>query len=304
MMGRKPAYCAPTIANLDGTISGYVPCYGNEYNVENLTQKIDKNQLLLTGNRIGHDPKRPKEFVPPTHHKRPPTLSEIISEFGSSYFETKLYKYLYHHVDVHDIPTRRIRSEFREMISLGCSVITHYYDAITGEIGFHNETGKFIRLSYEQLAEKINVSSIRIKRFFDFLKKRNMIIICQDREIDSKGNWKSNKARKIVPAAFFIKTLGMKAWDKIKKYRDYLFKKQKPKTKKQIENVSMLGGLGANLKKGTFKVMKKTEHPYRDPQKEQQMINDAIQAHKQDPSRSPTEWLAYIKQVAQQSRTA
>lgn len=193
-----------------------------------------------SGNRIGHNPLLPKRFTPPKHHSRPASIFEVVHWFNGSIMESKLYKNLYYHLNDEKNPTRLIRSEFREMVSMGCALLTHYYDAITSELGFSNDKGKWVRLSYQQLANKLSVSVIRIKRFFKFLKDRGLVSIVYDKKCDDKGNWTSNISRKYLNSSFFIETLGMRAWRKIVTYKNWLLKKKKPKTKKEKENTMLL----------------------------------------------------------------
>src|SRR5581483_705225 len=188
--GRTPAYCAIYCkegSTISGVISGNNSGLGTPELVPDNIVKTLKKQVVALGNRIGHNPKAPKTFISPENHKRPPSLLEVIGSFTDSYFKTKLYKTLYHHLDKSGNSIRQIRSEFREMISMGCSLLTHYYDVMSGEIGFRNDSGQFVRLSYEQLANKLNVSIQRLKRFFTFLKDRNLIRILEDKKKDENG---------------------------------------------------------------------------------------------------------------------
>lgn len=290
MMGRKPAYCTYDLDAIR-TTSGLVSDYKRDIINNSL-----KDQRFSTGNRIGHCPSSPKSFVPPDGHKRPPSISDIIKDFSSSYFESSVYKSLYYHVTKEGELSRKIRSEFREMISIGCSILTHYYDVMSGELGFRNEQGRYIRFSYQSLADKLNVSLIRVKRFFKFLKAKGFVELIYDKRKDSKGNWTSNISRKIIKPSFFLATLGISAWKKISNYKEWLIKKAKPKSKSQKENVNMVKNLISSV--GIVKM--KIKNPFAEskvcPEKERDLIKDAMDRYERDPTKSLSEHLQDLKQ--------
>ncbi len=297
MMGRKPANRTIELEPLR-TASGYISGYFEYNNLKKPVYNIEKdlkNQCFSSGNRIGHDPKKPKQFVSPQNHRRPPSLSEVIRDFNESNLEAKLYKRLYYHLDKNGTPARLIRSEFREMISTGCAILTHYYDVLTGEIGFRNEKGKHIRLSYESIAELLKVSLIRVKRFFGFLKDRGLVQIIQDKSKDETGQWKSNISRKIISPRFFIDTLGIAAWKKITSLKEWLIKKVKPKTKHEQRNRLMLTDI---MKSGAIMAKPKTAAPKNDtnPEMESKLVRMAMEAYELDRSRPPSDYLREIKE--------
>ena len=286
MKGRIPA-CSAVPYKRHGTTSG------SASEAENYTQSVMGDQTILSGNRIGHNPLIPKRFIAPSSHKRPATLSEIIGDFSDSYYNPTHYQGLYHHQSVHGKGSRLIRSEFREMISIGCALLTHYYDVMTGEIGFTNEIGKRIRFSYEQLAEKVGVSLIRIKRFFHFMKERQYITIIEDKKKDDRGGWSSNISRKIIKPAFFIETLGKGAWRKIVKYREWLMKSAKPKNTNQKENVTMVQALLSQA--FSRKEAPLSQPKIRPPDKEQNLIHLAMERFKEHPSKTLSDYLRELR---------
>lgn len=248
-----------------------------------------KDPVFLYGNRIGHNPKFPKRFFAPSNHRRPESLSDIIKEFSESYSKPKEHKGLYCHRDSSGVHTRLMRSERREMISMGCSILTHYYDVMTGEIGFRNEKGAFIRFSYEWLAEKLGVSLARVKKFFGFLKERQFIRIVEDRKKDANGNWASNISRKIIKSSFFIQTLGISRWKKIMQYRKWLEKNANPYTDKERENTTLL----KDMLKGAF--AKPKYEPRSNPDQMKNLAAMAIDRHQEDPSKSIGEHYLELK---------
>ncbi|HEX4373879.1 MAG TPA: hypothetical protein VHZ50_11305 [Puia sp.] len=251
------------------------------------------DQEFLAGNRIGHCPSDPKTFIPPQYHKRAPSIVEIIKSFSESYFQAKLHKSLYYHFDQCGNATRQIRSEFREMISIGCSILTHYYDVMTGEIGFRNDAGQSIRFSYQQLAKKLNVSLIRVKRFFAFLKEREFVTIIEDKKKDKNGIWKSNVSKKIINPRFFIETLGISAWKKICNYKDWQIKKARPKTSKQHNNFSMVKNILSIGRRGKMK--KSFVENKQDSEKERNLVKIAMEMYERDPSRNLSDYLKELK---------
>lgn len=250
------------------------------------------------GNKIGHNPLLPRRFVPPKEQSRPSSIFELVHWFNGSIMESKLYKTLYCHLDNEKNPTKLIRSEFREMISMGCSILTYYYDVISGELGFSDDKGKWVRLSYQTLAYKLKTSLIRVKRFFKFLKGRGLVKIVYDQKRDEKGNLKINVSRKYLNPSFFMETLGMKAWKKILRLKEWKMKKSKPKTKEQAENVSIMRNLFCSTQKSIAKVVKKiSPAPYGNPEKERQLIKKARLMFDRDPSRSLGDYLKEIKNI-------
>jgi len=259
--------------------------------VSNYIDKSLKDQPIRCGNRIGHNPKIPKMFVAPENHRRPETLKDIIQRFTQSYFNPRNHKDLYHHKDIGGKDLRLIRSEFREMISMGCSIITHYYDVLTGELGFRNERGIFIRFSYESLAQRLGVSLARVKKFFGFLKKRNFLTIKEDRKKDANGQWTSNISRKIIKSSFFVQTLGIGAWKKIQKYRKWLDKTVKPNTDQQKENRMLIKEMLAE----SFKTKDPSKQSYRNPDKDKQLVSRALELYEEDSSKSLSDYLRELR---------
>ena len=287
MNGKEPASCTVDFETT-GATSG-----NHDIHVVDNINKLLNDQEFSFGNRIGHCPESPKQFLSPENHTRPHSILNVIKSFSASYFEAKIYKNLYYHLDKDGKSSRLIRSEFREMISLGASIITHYYDVLSGEIGFRNERGKDIRISYQKMASTLGVSLIRVKRFFHFLKQRNFITIIQDKKKDQNGNWKSNISRKIVKPSFFINTLGISAWKNITKYKEWLIKKAKPSTKKAKDNVDMVKHLITSIGQSIVKSV-----PFRrsgNPDKEKDFISKAMDRYEKDPSKSLSEHLKQLK---------
>lgn len=295
MMGRKPANRTDELESLctdSGSISRFFDRHSSKTREDN-NQKDSNYQRLSYGNRIGHSPKSPKRFESPSNHKRPVSITDVINDFHHSYFEAKLHKYFYYHLAKDGSPNRLIRSEFREMISTGCAILTHYYDVLTGEIGFTNDKGHHVRLSYRQLAERLKVSLLRVKRFFRYLKDRGFVRIIEDKKMNENGEWKSNVSRKIVNPAFFIQTLGIDAWKKISCLKEWLIKKAKPRTKREQRNVSMLKNMFSSAASTVTKP--KSAPKYQNPDKERDLIRIAMEAYERDPSKPPSEYLKEIR---------
>lgn len=290
--GRKPS-CG-VIHSLDG-LETTTRGLSENINGENHNEASLNNQQLLSGNRIFHDPIIPKVFTPPANHRRPASIQSIIDDFSASYFNHKFHKSFYSHLDENGVPTRKIRSEFREMISMGSAILTHYYDVHTGEIGFTNDDGHYIRLCYKQLAKKLNVSLIRIKRFFNFMQKRGLVKVIQNKTIDKNGNWKSNVSRIIVNARFFIDTLGIGAWKRISLLREWCRKKMKPKTEKNKENLSLMGSMMGSFGKSVKKSYEKPVEASMDEYNQKKLLALAQEMYEKDPSTSALEYLRQLK---------
>lgn len=296
MKGRMPACSTVSLAGKQ-TTSGLIPGLNKEITYKHPFKPVKDNihntlidQGLPCGNRIGHHPFNPKTFKAPDQHKRPHSILDVIRDFSHSYFEAKLHKSLYYHLDQMGNYSRQIRSEFREMISMGCSILTHYYDVLTGCVGFQDSNGNYIHLSYQQLAERLNVSLIRVKRFFNFLKERKFVTIVENRKKDEHGNWKSNSSKKIINSSFFINTLGIKAWEKIKSYREWLYKKARPKTHKEIKNMSILQSIMGQANTETRKIKSPSS-----VNQQKQNVEKALLLYERDPSRSLSDYLKDIQ---------
>lgn len=199
----------------------------------------DNASQATNGNRCGHNPESPRVFTPSAKQKRPQTITELMSWFRGTIQQPDLYKMLYFHLNEDEKAKRLIRSEFREMISMGCTIILNYYDVVTGEVGFRNEKGNWVSISYQTIANKLSVSLIRVKRFFSFMRRRGFIITVQSRRKDEYNKWRSNVCRKSVPPVFFIKTIGIEAWKKVLRFKEWVIKKGR-KGKDQITEVSSI----------------------------------------------------------------
>jgi len=243
---------------------------------------VDDNNLCLHkkqqffGNKCNHNPLLPKQFIPPKEHKpKPFTIIELTKAFQEAYFKPDDLPHFFRPEG------RLLRSEFREMLTLGCAIIAYYYDIQTGELGFHDQRGKWVTLSYQGLANKLNVSLIRIKRFFRALRKRRWITIKPNRKKDAQGNYKSCPANKIINRAFFLETLGIKAWLKIEKFKKWSLKKSKKI--KISENCS-------NVIKSIFKNIPRAKNTTRNEiERKRQLADKAIALYKQNPSRPISE---------------
>lgn len=178
---------------------------------------------------------------------------------------------------------------------MGCSILTHYYDVMTSEIGFRNDSGNMIRFSYKQLAAKLNVSLIRVKRFFKFLKTRNFVTIIETKTKDQKKGWRSNVSIKKLNPNFFINTLGIDAWKKICRYKDWLMKKIKPKTKKQCDNLLMVKNLISTMVANSD--VRKSKSDKDNPYKEKILVENALILHQKDPSKSLSDYLKDLKKI-------
>lgn len=269
------------------------------YNQEQGNSTVQNNlSQAPSGNRIGHDPSKPRIFAIPEGHKRPTTIRETISHLIGSYSFPKKYKDLYYHQGKDGEFLRKMRSEARERDNIVLAALVHYYDAIREEIGFVDSKGGWVSLSDRTMASKCGMSLCRYKRALNSLRKKGFYRTIEQKQKDSSGNWTSNIARKFLTPMFFMKALGFKAWQKMKFLKDWVLKKQKPKGDEQKKNVEMLSSLIKNAS-----VFSKTRH--RNPaspkaknlpanmkgRTDPNLIHKAYEMFKRDPSRSCGEYM-------------
>lgn len=192
------------------------------------------------GNGCGHHPKLYRSFTPPKDHKsRYVQLQDIVHGFNHSYSDRKKNKHFYWHKDKENRVIRQIRSCFAELLASGGALISYYYDVKTGVIGFFNQYGKWINISYNTMASRLNVPENRIKRLFKFLKERKYVTVTRQWYKNHENKIRAKSAKKSLMPAFFIEALGIAAWRKIERLRDKLCKRERKEEVKALKVASI-----------------------------------------------------------------
>jgi hypothetical protein len=286
----KPAY----IGILDGNnISGSNKIKKSN-NYKTLYKYYSSNQEennMCEENNISHNGPR-QDLVAPIYQKMPDTLAKISQSFyDCAYFGAENKEFIYHK-DKYGQLTRKIRKEFRKTICRFLSCIIQFVDVRTLEIGYQDESGRFIRRSYAWLRNKLGMSKLQFDRVIRLLKKYGYITIRQYRKCKN-GKFISLIARKVISASLIIDALGKKAWQSMLDYRKYMERKAKPLTRVAKAAVSKVGTMFKNAT-NPFKTLPQKPDP-QDAAKEHALVMLAMEAHDMEPSKSPSYWLNQIK---------
>ena len=250
---------------------------------ENLQQKSTKSPLLYA----------PKIIIPPEDQKRFKTLNHLMIDFRASFFNPKKHERLYYHLNPDNSLKRKCRAEFRTLTSVTCQIIMHYYDVASGEIGFRDKKGKWVPIGYKTLANKIGERESRIKKAFKFFKSHGWISVISSNRKKGDKIYGEN-ARKIVNPQFFIETLGVKAWRRIKKLKDWIFKKAKPKESINQDNRDLIKQIWQGVTKSIPYTRSKRQVD-NSIENERSLISKAMRLHQDNPSISMTDYLRMLK---------
>ena len=136
-----------------------------------------RSHLDSRGNWCGHDPENPRYYEPPEDHGiRPDVLVEAQDNLILFYETPK--KFL-PSLCVARETMRQERTEGREADSSILQLLLHYTDLVTLRAGIPLETGSFLPLSVQFVADKLNISFKRVLRALARLKKAGYLIVHQ-----------------------------------------------------------------------------------------------------------------------------
>lgn len=117
---------------------------------------------MREGNRCGHDPEKPRWFVPPkSHAARPGVLRKLIERVRDYYSSPSTTLPALNAVNESD---RQQRSERREACVDLLACLLHYTDLVTLRVGVPQADGSFQGLTMEFLAETSGLGLRRAER--------------------------------------------------------------------------------------------------------------------------------------------
>ncbi len=256
-----------------------------------LNDRTNKIQAIISGNRCGHVPDAPRFFCPPENHKRrPPVLDRAIDKMEVVYRKAKKFfkKLATTHVD-----GRQVRSERREATVSVAQVLLHYLDLSTLKVGFYVSPNKFIHLDLEYIAQKAGLSFSRSKRAINALEEQGYINVTRQYKKKEDGTFEGEPSIRKINLKFFI-DLGVDI-GKLLLARDWKRKKEE-KAKAKAGLKKLKGMVQAVASFSSHLVSSKTKKQ-RAPSINQDLISKALALHRENPERSPSEYLAELQRL-------
>jgi ribosomal protein S25 len=184
---------------------------------------------LAFGNRCGHDPDNPRQFMPPeSHGKRPPVIALL---------QKKLLNYYSRPIAIPSLNAangsdKQQRSERREACTALLSVLLHYLDIKTMRVGVPTDNGSFAGLTMSLLAERAGIELRRAERAMRDLKAAGLVNVFPICEKLGECSYKGYAAIRTISDKLFT-IFGLKK--ELKRNRDKASKKAKKIEKKRDE---------------------------------------------------------------------
>jgi hypothetical protein len=255
-----------------------------------LNDRINQIQAIVSGNRCGHSPDAPRFFSPPDHHKRRPTvLDRAIDCWEEVYRKAK--RFLGKLATSHD-GGRQVRSERREAIAAVMQAIFHYIDLDTLKVGFSIGLNKFLNLDVKYIAKQTGLSVSRAMRALRNLTKAGYLEITRQYTKKEDGTFKGEASVRKINVQLFI-DLGIDV-QKLFFARDWKRKKEeKAKAKDAIKKLK--GMVQAVTSFSSHLVSSKAKKGA--PSINQDLIGKALELHRANPERSPSDYLHELKQL-------
>jgi uncharacterized protein (DUF2132 family) len=261
-----------------------------------LADRINKLQVIPTfvfGNRCGHVPSEPRFYHRPQQHKpRPSILEQAIEGIKNLARKPKrfLKKLAFHFND------RQVRSERREAIVSVTQVLMHFLELVTLRVGFYSGLDKFIPLDLEYIAEKAGIHFLRAKRAIADLVEAGYITITRQFDKKEDGTFAGKPSIRTISIQFFIdlgidmvKFCSTREWK-----RQQLENKRAKSARKKV--VAMLKAGMQFGKKPLFKKIHSKRQTTLAIDESKNLINIALERHKANPERSPSEYLKELLQ--------
>lgn len=134
----------------------------NDYFLEDSTTKKTEAQAF-SGNRCGHDPKNPRFFSEPSHHKNKPWLiKKLITRLIACFFNPN--EWLVNLLVLNETFKKK-RTERLEAICCVAQVLIYFTDFSSFCVGVPQKRGgQLSSLSLEVIAKHANISLKRVKR--------------------------------------------------------------------------------------------------------------------------------------------
>jgi hypothetical protein len=249
--------------------------------------------IPIPGNRCGHVPTSPRLFNRPDHNKpRPHILEQAIGKLKDVYDRPKKF---FKKLATFNPSNRQKRSERREAIASVSQVLLHYFDLVTFRVGFYTASGVFVPLDLEYIAEKAGIHFGRAKRAIAEITKAGYADAVRQFTKKENGTFQGSASIRKLSVQFFI-DLGIdiqklsfaRDW-KRKQQAKVADKKNKKKMRGMLQAATSLGG----MVKSSFK---KVRHHF--PKKvDKELISNALELHKANPERSPSDYLKELQRL-------
>jgi hypothetical protein len=251
-------------------------------------QAIKIQEPIILGNRCGHVPNDPRFYLRPENSKtRPSILENAIERLKDVYRRPKKF---FRKLATFHPHNRQKRSERREAIASISQVLLNYLELSTLRVGFYAET-KFINLDLEYIAKKAGLNFIRGKRAIADLVKAGYIKVSRQFDKKEDGTFKGKPSIREISVQFFIdlgidvqKLFYTREW-KRKKQEKLFQKKAQKKMRDMMQAVASFG------KRITPKNTRRTISQ----KAEKDLIAKALELHKINPERSPSEYLQELR---------
>ncbi len=158
-------------------------------------------QVLLLGNRCGHDPKAPRFYATPIHHKLRPTLLESIKKSLKTVYNSP--KQFVNKLVTFHKNNRQVRSERREAVTAVAQVIAEHVDLGSLKVGIPHKSG-FQSLSLEYFAKQTGFTFLRIQRAIKELEEGGYLDVSRQFKKNADGTFSSSPSVRKVTTKFFI----------------------------------------------------------------------------------------------------
>ncbi len=185
-----------------------------------------------SGNRCGHDPARPRWFVPPSHHAAHPKILIKLQEAVRAYFADPA---VLPSLNAANGSARRQRSERREGCLALLGALVHYLDLVTLRVGIPQADGSFKGLMLEFLAERAGLGLWRTERACRDLRKAGLVEVYPIAQQTEDGRHKGLPAIRRLPVSLF-KVFGLSKW--LQHERDKAAHRQRRQRRRQETAVS------------------------------------------------------------------
>lgn len=184
---------------------------------------------LSFGNRCGHKPDEPRDFIPPENHgKRPPVIAMLMKKLDNYYSNPACIPSL----NAANGSDKQQRSERREGCKLTLKAMLHYLDLKTMRVGIPQENGQFVGLTMSLLAERAGIELRRAERAVRDLKAAGILKVFPICEKLDECSYKGFAAIRTISAKMFA-VFGLKK--ELKRNRNKASKKALKKESKPDE---------------------------------------------------------------------
>lgn len=134
-----------------------------------------------------------------SNRARPPVIAQAMANLKNCYQNPKSLSRLFYHAN-----GVKLRSQFRIALINVLLVMLHYRDLDTGEIGFYNDQGAFMRLTSVLIARYANLKVGRVQRVLRWLTQKNYLLSIRQFKHSDSGQKIGLPSIRILSRALFI----------------------------------------------------------------------------------------------------